>query len=191
MRMISILKYKWPPRTKIMTCKHSNIRLPYMSSGFFPWGLGGFPIWQKINQFPHVTLVHFFFFLDQSCLPLTEICLSKFLLNSDIISCLKHQKWFTFLSFGIRTFPQVLPPPPHPESSQMRTENFQSPPPSKYREQILGMLTVSNYYNLIKRALDKCNIIPNFFNKKKKKKLDFYTIRSVGMGNDCMLSFTF
>ena len=40
----------------------------------------------------------------------------------------------------------------------------------------------------IKGALDKCNIIPNFFQK---KVVFFYTIRSVGMGNDCMLSFTF
>ena len=32
------------------------------------------------------------------------------------------------------------------------------------------------------------DIIPQFFSK---KNWDFYTIRSVGMGNDCMLSFTF
>ena len=41
---------------------------------------------------------------------------------------------------------------------------------------------------LLKGTLDKCNIIPNFFPK---KRWDFYTIRSVSMGNDCMLSFTF
>ena len=40
----------------------------------------------------------------------------------------------------------------------------------------------------LKGALDKCYIIPNFFHK---KSWDFYTIRSVGMGNDCMLGFTF
>ena len=40
---------------------------------------------------------------------------------------------------------------------------------------------------VIKGALDKYNIIPNFF----PKKFGFFTIRSVGMGNDCMLSFTF
>ena len=40
----------------------------------------------------------------------------------------------------------------------------------------------------IKRALDKYNIIPQLFPK---KVWDFYTIRSVGMGNDNMLSFTF
>ena len=39
----------------------------------------------------------------------------------------------------------------------------------------------------IKGALDKFDIIPNFF----KKSLDFYTIRSVGMSIDCVLSFTF
>ena len=38
----------------------------------------------------------------------------------------------------------------------------------------------------IKEALDMCNIIPQLFPK---KSWDFYIIRSVGMGNDCMLSF--
>ena len=38
-----------------------------------------------------------------------------------------------------------------------------------------------------KGALDKYNIIPQLF----AKKWDFYTIRSDGMGNDYMLSFTF
>ena len=33
----------------------------------------------------------------------------------------------------------------------------------------------------------KYNIIPNLF----PKSCDFYTIRNVGMSNDCMLSFTF
>ena len=41
----------------------------------------------------------------------------------------------------------------------------------------------------LKGALDKFNIIPNFFQK---KSWDFNTIRNVGgMGNDCMPSFTF
>ena len=40
---------------------------------------------------------------------------------------------------------------------------------------------------LIKGALDKYNIILQLFFQ---KSWDFYTIRSVGMGNDCMLSFT-
>ena len=40
----------------------------------------------------------------------------------------------------------------------------------------------------IKGALDKCNIIPNF---KKKKKWDFYAIRSVEKSYDYILSFTF
>ena len=40
----------------------------------------------------------------------------------------------------------------------------------------------------IKGALDKYNIIPKLFQK---KSWDFYTIRSVGMSNDCMPSFTF
>ena len=40
--------------------------------------------------------------------------------------------------------------------------------------------------------MDKYNIIPKLFHQKKKKKSwDFYTISSVDMGNDCMLSFTF
>ena len=39
----------------------------------------------------------------------------------------------------------------------------------------------------IKGALDKFNIIPQI----SKKSWDFYTIISVGMGNDCMPSFTF
>ena len=39
----------------------------------------------------------------------------------------------------------------------------------------------------LKGALDKYNIIStNFF----QKSWEFYTIGSVGMGNDCMLSFT-
>ena len=40
----------------------------------------------------------------------------------------------------------------------------------------------------VKGALDKYNIIPQLVPK---KSWDFYTIRSAGMGNDCMLSFTF
>ena len=58
------------------------------------------------------------------------------------------------------------------------------------------------YIYTVKGALDKFNIIPQFFPKKFgflyhyppiffKKSLDLYTIRSVGMGNDCMLSFIF
>ena len=39
-----------------------------------------------------------------------------------------------------------------------------------------------------KGALDKYNIIIQLFPK---KSWDFHTIRSVSMGNDCMLSFTF
>ena len=39
----------------------------------------------------------------------------------------------------------------------------------------------------IKEALDKYNIIPNF----SPKSWDFYTVRSVGMDSDCMLSFMF
>ena len=41
---------------------------------------------------------------------------------------------------------------------------------------------------MLKGALDKYNIIPKLFSK---KSWDFYTIRSIGMINDCMLSFTF
>ena len=40
----------------------------------------------------------------------------------------------------------------------------------------------------LKGALDKYNIIPPFFSK---YSWDFSTVRSVGMGNDCMLSVTF
>ena len=40
----------------------------------------------------------------------------------------------------------------------------------------------------VKGALDKYIIIPQLFFG---KSWDFYTIKSVGMGNDCMLSFTF
>ena len=40
----------------------------------------------------------------------------------------------------------------------------------------------------VKGALDKCNTVPQFFLK---KGWDFYAIRSVGMDNDCMPSFTF
>ena len=47
-------------------------------------------------------------------------------------------------------------------------------------------------YNIIpqtfKGALDKYNIIPPTFFQ---KSWDIYTIRSIGMGNDCKLSFTF
>ena len=43
-------------------------------------------------------------------------------------------------------------------------------------------------WHIVKGALDKYNIIPNFFPK---KSWDFYTIRSVGIGKDCMLSLTF
>ena len=39
----------------------------------------------------------------------------------------------------------------------------------------------------LKGALDKYNIIPKLFSK---TSWDFYTIRSVGKGSDCMLSFT-
>ena len=40
----------------------------------------------------------------------------------------------------------------------------------------------------IKGALDMYNIIPQLFFK---RSWDSYTIRSVGMGNDCISSFTF
>ena len=43
------------------------------------------------------------------------------------------------------------------------------------------------YIYEVKGALDKYNISPNFF----QKSWDFYTNRSVGMGDDCMLSFMF
>ena len=43
----------------------------------------------------------------------------------------------------------------------------------------------------IKGALEKYNIIPNFFKTNKQKSWDFYTIGSVGMVNDCMLGFRF
>ena len=43
-------------------------------------------------------------------------------------------------------------------------------------------------YMIFKGALDKFNIIPNFFPK---KSWDFYTVRSVGMSKDCMPSFAF
>ena len=42
-----------------------------------------------------------------------------------------------------------------------------------------------SYITVLKGALDKYNIIPTFYKKK------FYTIRSVGMGHDWMLSYTF
>ena len=45
-----------------------------------------------------------------------------------------------------------------------------------------------NFKINIKGAVDKYNIIPPTFSK---KSWDFYAIRSVGMGKDCMLSFTF
>ena len=47
-----------------------------------------------------------------------------------------------------------------------------------------------NYFDqkYFKGALDKCNIILQLFSK---KSWDFYTIRSVSMGNDCMPGFTF
>ena len=41
---------------------------------------------------------------------------------------------------------------------------------------------------MIKGALDKYNIIPELFPK---KSWDFYTIRSVGIGNDYILSLMF
>ena len=40
----------------------------------------------------------------------------------------------------------------------------------------------------LKEALDKYNVIPQLLPK---KSWDFHTIRSVGMGNDRMLSFMF
>ena len=48
---------------------------------------------------------------------------------------------------------------------------------------------------VMKGALDMYNIIPQLFSKKKKKKKeekkkDFYAIRSVGMGNDWIVSST-
>ena len=43
------------------------------------------------------------------------------------------------------------------------------------------------YTSSIEGALDKYNIIPQLF----QKSWDFYTIRGVDIGNDCMLSFTF
>ena len=48
------------------------------------------------------------------------------------------------------------------------------------------------YMEKFKGTLDKYNIIlqtssPNF----KKKSCDFYSIWSIGIGNDCMPSFTF
>ena len=48
-------------------------------------------------------------------------------------------------------------------------------------------LALSKLLLCIKGALVKLTSSPNFF----PKSWDFYTIRSVGMGNDCMLSFTF
>ena len=48
--------------------------------------------------------------------------------------------------------------------------------------------TVDQKAIIIKGALDKYNIIPQLFSE---KSWDFYTIGSVGMGNDCMLSSTF
>ena len=42
--------------------------------------------------------------------------------------------------------------------------------------------------HIVKGALDKYIIIPNFFPP---KSWDFYTIRSVGISNDCRLTFTF
>ena len=44
-----------------------------------------------------------------------------------------------------------------------------------------------SYLPCLKGALDKYNIIPQLF----PKKLVFLYIRSVGMNNVCMLSFTF
>ena len=52
----------------------------------------------------------------------------------------------------------------------------------------LSRICGSKSHVTFKRALDKYNIIPKLFPK---KSWDFYTIRSVGMSNDCMLSFTF
>ena len=53
---------------------------------------------------------------------------------------------------------------------------------------LAGLLCLLHFCSYVKGALDKCNIISNFFFQ---KGWDFYTIRSVCMGNDCMLSFTF
>ena len=54
---------------------------------------------------------------------------------------------------------------------------------------IRSLQMTKNIWKTIKGNLDKyTNIIPNFFQK---KSWDFYTIRSVGMGKDCMLSFMF
>ena len=50
---------------------------------------------------------------------------------------------------------------------------------------VLGMFDLEFVDIKLKRALDKCNIIP------KQESWDFYTIRSVGISNDCMPSFAF
>ena len=47
-------------------------------------------------------------------------------------------------------------------------------------------LLQNNWIN-IKGALDKCNIIPNFFSEK----LRFFTKTVIGIDNDCMLILTF
>ena len=50
-------------------------------------------------------------------------------------------------------------------------------------------MNINNYFKVdVKGALDKFNIIPNFFSK---KSWDFYTIRNDGMSKDCMPSFAF
>ena len=56
----------------------------------------------------------------------------------------------------------------------------------EYLSFMLSMILIMLYY--LKGALDKFNIIPNFFPK---KNWDFYTIRSVSMSKAYMPSFTF
>ena len=53
---------------------------------------------------------------------------------------------------------------------------------------LIAFMVKKNLIPLFKGASDKYNIITQLFSKKDGI---FYVIRSVGMGNDCMLSFTF
>ena len=75
------------------------------------------------------------------------------------------------------------------EQTQIPCWTSSSNPSSSTEEMILDETQNEfSLFEIVKGALDKCNIIPTF---SKKKVGFFYTIRSVGMGNDCMLSFTF
>ena len=130
-------------------------------SGFFTWGTGGPPRWQKVCPPPHRPLSLLF---DQSLSPFTEFCPRKFLhfyllflsilttfqlktASESSILCLKHQNLLKFCCrgiFGLRVqFFQVLPhltpsptqvPPPiwlRPQQGPKIVQKGNSPSPTK------------------------------------------------------------